>query len=142
MSDAQLLRYETSDMGCFGRILCGSYTNFSGELPWLDNASSISCVLAGIYKVIWAYSPHLKKNTYRLVDVPGRAGILCHSANLFGSIAAGYKAQLLGCISLGTYLGYIGKQKALLNSITAVRRFEEYMQYKPFTLEIRNGFNN
>ena len=88
---------------------------------------------------MWAWSPKLRKYTYRLVGVEGRLGILIHSSNLVGDRNLGYKAQLLGCISLGERLGLINGQKALLLSRPAVRRFEDLMVRQPFILEIRNG---
>lgn len=117
-------------------------TFFSGELPWRDNrtgASSVPVTIPpGIYRVVWAFSPRLRKHTYRLLDVPARDGILIHASNLMGDPAFGYHAQLLGCISLGEKLGWMDKQKALLLSRPAVRRFEEVMKREPFELEVRN----
>lgn len=115
---------------------------FSGELPWRDNrpnASSIPITVPpGVYRVVWALSPRLRKWTYRLLDVPNRDGILIHASNLMGDPVLGYHAQLLGCISLGEKLGWMDKQKALLLSAPAVRRFEEAMKREPFELEVRN----
>lgn len=77
-----------------------------------------------------------------LVDgVPQRVGIRKHPANLMGDRGLGFKAQLNGCISLGEKLGWIEKQKAILISAPAVRRFETYMDHKPFELEIINGYS-
>lgn len=74
---------------------------------------------------------------YLLLGTEPRAGIREHSANLMGNREMGFKAQLNGCIAFGERLGWIEGQKALLLSAPAVRRFEEHMGYKPFTLEIR-----
>jgi hypothetical protein len=138
-SDAILERLDRGDQGTFGRIVAGTFTCFTGELPWRDNAPSLSCVPAGTYRVIWTWSPRFRANKYRLVDVPARAGVLEHAANLMGDVALGLRAQLNGCIALGERLGWMDRQKALLVSQPAVRRFEEYMGRKPFTLEIRDG---
>lgn len=76
---------------------------------------------------------------YLLLGTDPRAGIREHPANLMGDETLGYRRQLNGCIALGEKLGWIDRQKALLVSAPAVRRFEAFMQWQPFTLEIRNG---
>jgi hypothetical protein len=73
---------------------------------------------------------------YLLLGTSPRAGIRIHSANLMGDDSMGYRRQLNGCIAFGERLGWIDGQKALLVSAPAVRRFEQYMGYQPFTLEI------
>ena len=134
-----LTRVDFSDQGVFGRLVWGSFFCFTGELSWRDNAPLTSCVPEGNYGVVWTWSPRLRKPTYRLVGVERRSGILIHPSNLMGDVSLGYHAQLLGCISLGEKLGMIDKQKALLLSRPAVRRFEDLMGRQPFILEIRNG---
>jgi len=140
-----LRRVDSGDQGVFGTLTAEGFRCFTGELPWRDNASLKSCVPSasyippGRYRVIWTPSPRLRKNTYRLLGVPNRSGILIHSSNLMGDRSLGYKAQLLGCISLGERIGFIAGQKALLISRPAVRRFEEVMQHKPFTLEVTDA---
>jgi hypothetical protein len=74
-----------------------------------------------------------------LLGVHGRAGILIHSSNLMGDVSLGYRAQLLGCISLGERLGVMERQRCLLLSRPAVREFEDFMGRKSFTLEIRDA---
>lgn len=66
---------------------------YSLELPWRNNEPRVSCVPDGIYPMIWANSPRLKKKTWRLQQVPDRDGILIHPANFVN--------QLLGCIAPG-----------------------------------------
>lgn len=131
-----LVRFDKSDQGVFGRLTYENFKCYTGELPDRNNANNFSCIPLGIYKVIWYTSPRLRKKTYRLIDVPGRGGILIHSANLMGDATKGYKVQLLGCIALGERLGYINKQKAILVSRPAVRRLEDIFAGKPFMLEV------
>lgn len=66
---------------------------FTMELPWKNNARSVSSIPKGTYKVITTMSPRFKKDMWLLVDVPGRDGIRIHSAN--------YARELNGCIALG-----------------------------------------
>lgn len=137
MADSVLERFDCGDQGTFGHLGAKGLRVFSGELPPRNNAPGESCVDAGEYQVVWAYSPHLRKFTYRLIGVEGRAGILIHAANLMGDRKKGWKAQLLGCISPGEKLGWIDRQKAILVSQPAVRRIEERFGHAPFKLEIR-----
>lgn len=135
---ALLQRFDSGDQGTFGVLSFNGISLYSGELPWRDNTPNKSCIPAGTYQVIWAKSPRLQKYTYRLIGVEGRGGILIHSANLFGDRQRGYKAQLLGCISLGEKIGWLDGQKAILISRPAIRTLEEFMQRKPFTLEVKD----
>lgn len=110
---------------------------YSGELPWLDNASGKSCIPTGTYKVkktIWIKH---NKPVYMLQDVPNRQGILIHSANFMGDREKGLKSQLYGCIALGEKLGTMEGQRSLLVSSPAVRRFQDMMEWEDFELEIK-----
>jgi hypothetical protein len=131
-----LERLETGPEGTFGRLWLSGKTYYTGELPFRDNLSSISCILPGRYKVAWAWSPRFRRHTYRLLGTDPRAGILVHSANLMGDRAFGFRSQLNGCIALGKKLGWIEGQKALLLSRPAVSDFEAVLNRQPFELEI------
>jgi hypothetical protein len=137
--DAVIERMESGDQGTFGRIWARGLTLFTGELPWRDNASNVSCIPEGQYRVAWTMSPRFKRFMYLLLGTEPRAGIRKHSANLMGDLTLGYKAQLNGCIALGERLGWIEGQKAILVSAPAMRRFEGHMGHSPFVLEIRNA---
>lgn len=137
MSDAILQRFESTDQGTFGKLVARGLALFSGELPWRDNASSISCVPAGTYRAIFTHSPRFGRHLYLLDRVPARGGIRIHPANLMGDSQKGFKCQLNGCIALGLRLGYIDHQKAVLLSAPAVRHLETAMRGNLFTLEIR-----
>lgn len=135
-----LERFETSDQGTFGRIQIGNETFYTGELPWRDNASNISCIPSGLYECRFTMSARFKRRMYLVSGVNNRSGIRIHSANLMGAKDLGYRCQLNGCISLGERLGVIEGQKAILVSSPAVRRFESLMNGQNFILEIINGF--
>lgn len=136
MDRIRIERFESSDQGTFGRLSADGFACFTGELPWRDNRSGVSCIPPGIYRVVWVKSPRLRRNTFRVMQVPGRSGVLIHSANFMGDRAARYRAQVEGCIALGERLGVMDGQRALLLSAPAVRRFETLMGSKPFNLEI------
>ena len=134
MTDAFLHRLDSSDEGTFGKFVAGRLRLISGELPWRDNASNVSCIPAGTYRCLFTPSLRFRRSLYLVDGVAGRGGIRFHSANLMG--AAPYRSQLNGCIALGQKLGWIDGQKALLVSAPAIRRFEEHFAGRPFTLEI------
>ncbi len=77
---------------------------------------------------------------YLISQVPSRAGIRVHTANFMGDKSKGLKCQLNGCISLGSRLGKIDGQKAVLLSAPAIRKFEQVMNGQPFLLEITNDY--
>ena len=136
---AVLIRFQTGNQGTFGKIVVGAQSWFTGELPWMDNQNDISCIPVGIYRAKQTFSPHMGRITYELSGVSKRANVRIHSANLMGSVASGFKTQLLGCIALGEQMGTMDGQKCLLLSRSAIRQFEDALDHKPFTLEIKNG---
>jgi hypothetical protein len=143
--DAVIERLETGDQGTFGRIWTRGLSLFTGEQPWRDNASNVSCVPPApvaepeTYRVVWTFSPRFRRFMYLLLGTAPRSGIRKHPANLMGDRALGFRSHLNGCIALGERLGWLGGQKAILLSGPAVRRFESHMGHAPFLLEVRNG---
>ena len=137
---ATLERLESTDQGTFGRIYFGKNWLYTGELPDRDNATNISCIPTGTYDVLWTYSPAFKRYMYLVTSVTGRSGIRIHSANLMGDHSKGFRSHLYGCIAFGEKRGYLDNQKAILVSRPAVSFFEDTMERKPFTLEIKNEF--
>lgn len=138
MKTVTLQRLETSDQGTFGVIDIGGVKLFTGELPWREDENDLSCIPAGIYTCVMTYSPHFKRKLYAVTGDVKRSGVRIHGANLCGDRKKGYVSQLLGCIALGEKRGYIGKQKALLVSQTALRKFQKLMNGEPFILEVRD----
>lgn len=106
------------------------------ELPWLDNASDISCIPEGTYVCKWTRSNRLSTAaghdvfTYEVMDVPGRAGIRIHSANYF--------TQLKGCAALGDAHKDLNADAELdvIHSGTTVASFAALMNYEDFRLTI------
>lgn len=137
--NALLTREDQSDQGTFGRLTCEALTLFTGELPWRENQSSISCIPAGTYNALVTFSPRFGRGLYLVGAVPSRTGIRIHPANFMGDKSKGFHCQLNGCIALGERLGTMGGQKAVLLSAPAVRRLEERMGRRPFKLEIRDA---
>lgn len=136
-----LTRLESSSHGTFGTLVIpnGDYLEYfyTGELPWQNNASNISCIPTGVYRAVWSFSPRFRRKMYEVVGVKNRAGIRIHSANFMGDDSKGYKRQLNGCIALGEKLGVMEGQRALLVSSPAIRRFQDMMNGEDFELEIK-----
>ena len=74
-----------------GRKVCSTI-----ELPWKDNAKSISCIPEGRYKVVKHTSPKFGL-VAALTGVTGRDAILIHTAN-------NAQRELQGCIAPVSYL--------------------------------------
>ena len=62
------------------------------ELPWLNNQPNVSCIPDGVYPVQKNNTPD-HPNCFRILNVPGRDGILIHK----GNFATGVKIDTLGC---------------------------------------------
>lgn len=140
MSNIILTRLDQGDQGTFGHLVTPRGLRlYTGELPSRDNHEDASCILEGVYNVIWTYSDHFGRWMYLVTGTDPRAGIRMHSANFMGDATLGFKKQLNGCIALGEKLGWMDGQKAVLLSVSAVRRFEEHMGQLPFKLEIVRG---
>lgn len=101
---------------------------FTLERPWIDNQVGVSCIpKPGTYHVKWRQRPN-GVWTYWLSDVPGRTYILIHSGNVVRHVQ--------GCILLGMGRGFMKGERAVFQSVTAVRLFEKIMRKEPFLLEV------
>lgn len=105
------------DSGGFGYILVDGTVYHTLE----NQAAQIP---AGTYQVNWEPSPRFGRETYRLVSVPGRSGILIHPAN--------FQHELDGCIALGKARAGL----AIVQSRTAVEEFEKQLGRDSFNLVI------
>jgi len=78
-----------------GALQCGKFRCFTLELPWINNANSISCIPSGTYDYVVHQSPSLGK-VIHILDVEKRKWIYIHKGN--------FKRQIKGCILVGTML--------------------------------------
>jgi hypothetical protein len=132
-----LYRQESSSDGTFGRLFLPSgLTLLTGELPWRDNKSQSSCIPTGTYQCKSFNSPKFGK-CYILAEVPSRSYVLIHPANYCGLASEGKKQELMGCIALGLGTGKVSNQKILINSRSAVLKFQAELNWQPFTLIIQ-----
>lgn len=136
-----LLRQSTSDQGTFGYLVAqkdgaAPLQLFTGELPWRDNYTRISCIPSGSYKCQPWHSVKYPNN-YNVMNVPGRSAILFHSGNFSGARDKGYLTNVEGCILVGRCLGTIKGQKAVLSSRPAMDALRDYIGENFFDLEIQ-----
>ena len=76
-----LYRSKSGEHGTFGIL-------FNGDVPicntledeWKNNQTNISCIPAGIYKVV-KHNTKRFPNVWRLENVKGRSAILIHAGN-------------------------------------------------------------
>ena len=108
------------------------YTCRTIELPNKNNLKRFSCIPEGCYKVIKEQPQgHFNYIHFRVLDVPGRDGILIHVAN--------YVSQLRGCIAPGKDLVDINNDRLSdVNYSCIVLKELVNLLPKNFTLEIKS----
>ena len=81
MKTYTLKRYSYTDNGTFGVLLDGKRPLvLTLEEPWLENKRNVSCIPEGRYKCV-PHNGFKYKDTWKLLDVPGRSAILIHVGN-------------------------------------------------------------
>ena len=98
------------------------------EEPWQNNKPQISCIPEGTYDCI-PHSGARFKNVWRLEDVPNRSDVLIHNGNTLDHTE--------GCILVGSNIGEILGQPAVLNSKVTLNKLREILP-KEFRLTIKN----
>ena len=117
MKSLTLKRIANSEYGTQG-VLIDNLIPFAVTLEpeWLGNAKDISCIPAGQYTCRRLVSARYGE-TFRVVDVSHRTGILFHRGNVEGDTA--------GCILVAEEYGVLGDDVAVLSS---GRGFGEFMR--------------
>lgn len=134
----KLIRVSTNDEGTRGILVFGDDFVHTLELPWRGNRPNLSCIPAGRYDVSVRTSPKYG-DVYHVKNVPGRTYILLHHGNFGGDQTQGLRTHTAGCILLGSRVGRLYGQQAVLASRTARRKFETLMDFEPFDLEVIDG---
>lgn len=141
MKELILKRKMNTPEGMFGELWIGdTMIAHTIECPWRNNKSNLSCIPAGQYICEYTFSPAFKKNLYLVLNVPKRLGIRIHSGNVAGMKDRGMKTDFHGCIGLGTSLGRVYGQRAVLNSIKAMGILEKVVELETFILTITGDF--
>lgn len=147
MKKVLLKRTETSPQGTFGKLYYdGTLVCYTGELPKhagnpdVLNERRTDCIPTGTYICKIKQSPKFG-TVYRLENVPNRSEILIHKGNYAGNKQKGFKSDIEGCILLGTSIGILSNQKAIVNSKSAFDKFMKLMNNEPFEIIITEIFN-
>jgi hypothetical protein len=139
MRKVYLIRTKMSNMGTEGMLITDAgYNCKTLELPWRENMTGVSSIPSGEYKCVIRRSNRFGI-TYWVTYVPKRSYILIHSGNYAGDVSEGFKTHVEGCILLGKKHGWLGKQKAILNSRICVRAFMNHMKNEEFMLTVIGG---
>ena len=116
----EIIRLSETEQGTFGVLRiqkeCFCVTL---ELPDLLNLPSRSSIPAQQYMCVRHTSPRFEE-TFRVIEVPGRSGILFHPGNTMGNTE--------GCILLGQHFGKLSGDRAILNSGQSFRAFLEALE--------------
>jgi len=139
MKEVSLFRMQRSDHGTEGILATQDFSCKTLELPWKDNRRQISCIPPGEYKVEIRLSNKYGR-IYWVRKVPERTYILIHSGNYAGDRSKGLKTHVMGCILLGKTHGFLGGQRAVLNSRLTVKRFMRLMEYETFQFNVLENF--
>ena len=96
-------------LGCtFGVLsVCGQPLCVTLERPWVNNEKNISCIPTGEYFCKKTVSLRYGE-TYEVMNVPDRSGILFHIGNLVDNTR--------GCILVARRFGRLYGKPAILNS--------------------------
>lgn len=103
------------------------------ELPWKNNNRGVSCIPEGKYTVIKeGPTPRRPYIYFRVLDVPGRSGILWHPGT--------YTSHIKGCTLPGEKLLDINED-GVLDILNTARTLKKLVDLLPdvFTLEIGSG---
>ena len=96
-----------------GHLQCATLEN-----PWKDNQQNISCIPEGTYDFTRTDSIRFGE-TFEIGGVQGRTRILIHWGNT--------AADTEGCVLLGTEIGTLSGEPAVLRSRAAFQRFMTLM---------------
>lgn len=139
MTTVTIAREPSQDYGTFGKLVAPGpncvFECVTLELPWRDNRRNVSCIPEGRYRVEWSRSGRFGE-VYRVLDVPGRSGILIHPGNWAGDRFMRMMSDVEGCILLGAKRSIIANQPAVSASRATVRRFAEFMGRRPFHIQL------
>lgn len=137
MRAATLTRRNSTSSGTFGDWRSDSgFSCHTGELPWRDNQHDVSCIPAGQYLCKLVFSPHHQRYLYEMQAVPGRQCCEIHAGNWCGDTSKGLKSDVLGCIIVGSAVGFLACQMAVLNSTNTLKMLMDDMSGEDFMLTI------
>lgn len=121
MPIVELVRLEEAFQGTFGilrinkKVFCCTL-----ERKDMENTVNISSIPAQQYLCRKTYSDKFNYTTFRVMNVPGRTGILFHHGN--------YEKDTEGCILLGRNIGENNHGRMVADSFNTFNRFMNHMK--------------
>ncbi len=134
MNHLTLTRFAYTPMGTFGELILGGDLNgtvlYTVEKPWRDNQPRESCIPTGKY--LCKPRRFFRKDypAIEITEVPDRSHILFHIGNR--------ERDVEGCIAVGSELGCIGNDWAVLGSKNGFGLLMEHYGGQEFSLEIQD----
>jgi len=142
-----ITRQASTSSGTPGRLLAtnaagAAYACVTLELPWRQNQSGASCIVADSYRATIWHSDHLGCDVLRLEDKHGRKDCLVHPGNFAGDESLGFETQVHGCTLVGRQYGSLlndrgHSQLAILESRVALTQLlafigagEHFVEYR------------
>ena len=108
-------RFGSTPHGTFGTLKFNDFQCYTVEKPWEFNKQSISCIPEGTYTANRYLSPTDGRGVvWMLNNVPDRSFIQIHRGNTMHDV--------IGCVAVGTDLGFIDNLWAVANSRVAFDR--------------------
>lgn len=130
MIDLELRRWHYGSGWTLGMLRWGLDSHlYTCEDGWHDNKPMLSCIPDGDYAVKPRFFHRGKYDAFEILAVPGRDSILIHRGNT--------AADVTGCVVVGTEIGALANQPAVLNSSVAWLIFFPAFQGREFKLSIR-----
>lgn len=123
-----LTRFAYGDEATFGRLSVDGRTLYTVERPWRSNLPRVSCIPEGRYRCRPRMFFRGGYPAIEVLDVPGRSHILFHVGNRAGDVE--------GCIAIGTRLGSLADEWAVLESRTAFAVLMASFGGREFDLQI------
>lgn len=129
----ELVRLETGKQGTFGALLiCKKVFCFTLEPPDRLNKKRVSSIPPSQY-ICWRHQSPRFGETFQILEVPDRSEILFHSGNVVTNTE--------GCILLGSTIGKLKGDRAVLNSGDTFKAFMKAVEgFQAFHLTIREVY--
>lgn len=129
MSGVELIRYFYGPSCTLGHMTINSRLIYTAEDAWANNEVRRSCIPDGTYRCRPRFFHRGGYPAIEICDVAGRSTILFHRGNSARDVE--------GCIVVGTGLGIVGGEIAVVNSAVAWAPFFAAMGHEEFELTIR-----
>ena len=123
----ELIRYCYGPDETLGVLKFKDYALWTAECPWRENQRFTSCIPDGQY-ALSAFDSPAHRDTWQIIDVEGRDGILIHVGNSV--------ADVTGCVAVGL----TRSANNVWNSVDAIRLMnDEIDRSEPHIITIGQG---